>query len=377
MKKNVLHLIPSFHQGGSERQAVQLVKLLVDEGSYNISIACLDRNGILFDDVKKLGFVDVPEYTLSSFYDLNMARQLRRFSKYLRSNRIDIIQTHDFYSNIFGMFGAKLAGCPIRIAAKRETGMRSSRQLFIERRAFGLADTVVVNSARVKDYLAASGVATDKISVIYNGIDASRFDGVSADRDGLRRELNLPSEYRFVTIVANLRSPVKDHAMFLKAALSVAKKVPDAGFIVAGEGDLLDQTKQLAANLGLSDRTFFIGRCTRVPELLWVSEVCVLSSVSEGFSNSIIEYMAAGKPVAATDVGGASEAIVEGETGYLVESGDSELLADRVSSLLLDPSLAEKLGCEGRKRVTEVFSTKAQLEKTLAVYQRELSRKGA
>lgn len=377
MKKNVLHLIPSFNQGGSERQAVQLVKLLVDEGSHNIKIACLDRSGILLDEVTLLGFDDVPEFPLSSFYDLNAVRQLHRFAKYLRANKIDIVQSHDFYSNVFGMFGSRLAGVPMRIAAKRETGMRSSRQLFIERRAFALADSVVVNSDKVKSYLQASGVASDRLVTIHNGIDASKFRGVTHGREVLLRKFGLPGGSRFVTIVANLRSPVKDHAMFLKAASSIREKVPDVAFILAGEGQLLTQTQQLAADLNISERTVFLGRCTNVPELLSISEVCVLSSVSEGFSNSIIEYMAAGKPVVATNVGGASEAVIEGVTGYLVESGDSGLMAERVSLLLNDTSRAKMMGDEGRKRVAERFSTAAQLEKTLELYGRELSTKGA
>lgn len=369
-------MIPSFHQGGSERQAVQLVKMLVTEGSHNVSAACLDRTGVLFDELKEAGFEEIPEFPLTSFYDVNMVRQLRRFVSHLKDQKIQIIQTHDFYSNIFGMIGAKLAGVPIKIAAKRETGMRSSSQLFIERRVFGLANGVVMNSEKVRDYLIAAGVPAAKLEVIYNGIDTSRFVELGEDRDRTLSELGLPPGYRFVAIVANLRSRVKDHAMFLRSASVVAKNVADAGFVIAGEGELIDEIKQRAKDLGVGDRTFFIGRCNRVPELLSASEVCVLSSKSEGFSNSIIEYMAAGKPVVATNVGGAAEAIEEGKTGYLVESGQAELMADRIQSLLSDQASAEKLGREGRKRVEERFSTSAQLAKTLELYDRELLRKG-
>lgn len=369
-------MIPSFHQGGSERQAVQLGKLLVAEGSYNVGVACLDRTGVLFDDLKDVGFDEIPEFPLTSFYDTNIARQLGRFVRHLKDEKIEIVQTHDFYSNIFGMIGAKFAGVPIKIAAKRETGMRSSGQLFIERRAFDLANAVVANSEKVRDYLTAAGVPDAKLEVIYNGIDISRFIEVGEDRDQTLSELGLPPGYRFVTIVANLRSPVKDHAMFLKAASLVAENIVDAGFVIAGEGELVDEIKQMATDLGVGDRTFFIGRCSRVPELLSVSELCVLSSKSEGFSNSIIEYMAAGKPVVATNVGGAAEAIEEGVTGYLVESGDADLMAERITSLLNDRASAAKFGQEGRRRVTERFSISAQLTKTLDLYDRELRRKG-
>lgn len=375
MKKNVLHLIPSFHQGGSERQALQLVRLLLEDGSYNIRLACLDKNGVLLDEAAKLGFDNVPEFPLASFYDLNMARQIRRFVKFLKENQIDIVQTHDFYSNIFGMIGAKLAGVPVRIAAKRETGMRTAKQLFVERRAFGFAHAVVVNSERVRAFLVDKGIPERKLNVIYNGIELKRFDLNGYNRTEYLKSLGLPDDkrLRFVTIVANLRDRVKNHEMFLHAAAQVAKKVDDVGFVVAGEGELLEETRNAAENLGLADQTFFIGRCSRVSELLALSDVCVLTSRSEGLSNSILEYMAAGKPVVATDVGGASEAVVDGETGYLVASDNVQGFANKISTLLNDPKRADRMGNEGKSRVSARFSTDAQLQNTLLLYKRELA----
>src|SRR5207237_9688769 len=104
-----------------------------------------------------------------------------------------------------------------------------------------------------------------------------------------------------------------------------------------GGGELPVETEKLAEQHGLKETCLFIGRCASVPDLLAASDICVLSSQAEGFSNSILEYMAAGRAVVATDVGGASEAIVEGETGYLVKSGDDQAMAERIISLLQDP----------------------------------------
>jgi glycosyltransferase involved in cell wall biosynthesis len=113
----------------------------------------------------------------------------------------------------------------------------------------------------------------------------------------------------------------------------VRARVADAAFVVAGEGPLEESLRGLAARLGISDSVFFVGRCTYVAELLHASDVCVLSSVAEGFSNSILEYMAAARPVVATDVGGAREAVVEGSTGHLITPGDDDALAARVAAL--------------------------------------------
>ena len=125
---------------------------------------------------------------------------------------------------------------------------------------------------------------------------------------------------------------------------------------------------EVARTLGIADRAFFIGRCTDVGTVLSISDVCVLSSSSEGFSNSILEYMAAGRPVVSTDVGGAREAIVHGETGYLVPPGDHEALAGHISSLLLSPEQARAMGERGRRRVSEKFSSLKQLQNVESLY---------
>jgi glycosyltransferase involved in cell wall biosynthesis len=168
---------------------------------------------------------------------------------------------------------------------------------------------------------------------------------------------------------------LKDHATFLRAAKRVRDSVPDAAFIIAGEGELLEETRSFAAQLGLERDVFFIGRCEQVAELLSLSYACVLSSIAEGFSNSILEYMAAGQPVVATDVGGAREAVVENETGYLVKAGDDESLAQRLIDLLRDDNRASSMGERGRQVVTEKFSSEAQLERAEQLYETLLDRK--
>lgn len=371
MKRKVLHLIPSFHQGGSERQALQLALRLKDEGSCEISLACLEKDGVLLDESVESSFGNVPDFSLTSFYDAKMVRQLRRFAAYLRQERFEIVQTHDFYTNIFGMLGSRLAGVPMRIAAKRETGMRSGLQLFIERRAFATADVVVVNAEGVRRYLSAGGVPAGKLRLIYNGIDPRPFDAAVSSRGDALRSLGLPDDrpLRFVTIVANLRDRVKNHEMFLRSAARIARIREDIRFAIAGEGERTRLITSEAARLGIAEKCVFLGRCGRVPELLAVSDVCVLTSDSEGFSNSILEYMAAGRPVVATAVGGAGEAIVDNETGFLAAPNDDETLADRIGRVLDDPRLAERMGAAARRRLTECFSIEAQVEKTLALYE--------
>jgi L-malate glycosyltransferase len=371
VKKNVLQLIGSFNQGGSERQAVGLTRLLVEDASFNVSLATLNREGPLLEDAAKLGFTSIPEFKLNSFYDLNFIRQVRKFAGFLRENGIDIIHTHDFYGNIFGMVSAKVAGTHVRVASKRETGgMRSGMQKRAEKFAFGLSSAIVVNSEAVGKYLAAEGVRASKIGVIYNGLDPERLKPSVSDRRTICEsfDLHADSAARFITLVANLRHEVKNQPMFLRVAKRVSADFPDAHFVLAGEGDLRTGLEKMAVESGIGENVHFIGRCDRLAELLSISFAGVLTSFAEGFSNSIIEYMAAGKPVVATNVGGAAEAIIEGESGYLVASDDDEAMAARLIGLLSDEKKAGEMGARGKQRAEDKFSLDSQLAKTLALY---------
>jgi glycosyltransferase involved in cell wall biosynthesis len=379
MKKTVLQFINSFHQGGSERQAVQLARLLAGSNRYHLQVACLDKGGVLREEVERLGIEEIPEFPLTSFYDLNMLKQLRCCAALLRERKVDVVHTHDFYTNVFGMMAARLARVPVRLASRRETGgMRTLAQLKVERGVYRFAHAITANAEAVRRQLIAEGVPARKIVTIYNGLDMKRLTP-RLSRDEALAHFNLPltGARRFVTIVANLRHDVKDHPMFLRAAQRVHVEVPEAAFVIAGEGDLTEKMRALAIELGLERDVFFTGGCKMVAELLAVSDVCVLSSRAEGFSNSILEYMAAGRVVVATNVGGASEAVSEGETGYLVAAGDDETMAARIISLLREPERASAMGGRGRQKIEEKFSCEAQLENVEGLYECLLDKSSA
>ena len=373
----MLQLIDSFNQGGSERQALQLTRLLAQSGKFEVRLAALSPEGSLRSTIEDLDLGEIPSFPLNNFYDANAVRQLSRFVQWLKTARISVLHTHDFYTNVFGMTAGALARLPVRIASMRETaGMRTSTQKRVQRVAYSLAHHVVGNSNAVREVLITEGLSPEKVSVVYNCLDLRRLVPQTSSRSealallGLQGETDPPR--RFISIVANMRHDVKDHPMFLRAARRVVEAVPEASFLLAGEGELTDSLRALARELGIQDSTHFLGRCEKVAELLSVSEICVLSSKAEGFSNSILEYMAAGRPVVATDVGGAAELIREGETGYLVPAGDDEMMAARLISLLRDPNRSQMMGAEGRRIVEEQFSCEAQLARTEDLYERLL-----
>ncbi len=377
MKFRVLQLIGNLYTGGSERQALQLTQLLLESARYEVFVACMDPRGQLREEFEMIGIKDIPAFPIRRFYDHTMVIQLTHFARFLRRHKIDVIHTHDFYTNVFGMAGALLAGVPVRIASRRETtGWRTAAQKFIERRAYQLAHAIVTNAKTVHDHLVAEGVRGNKIVTIYNGLKRDRVT-TQRERAETLALFNLPQQapYRFVTIVANLLHPVKDHPTFLRAAQRVHQAFPDTRFVLAGQGPLIEEMRAYAEELGLGEKVFFTGWCGQVAELLSVSEVCVLSSVAEGFSNSILEYMGAARPVVATNVGGALEAMVEGKTGYLVKPGDDQAMAQYIIQLLHHPAQAREMGNYGRQIVEQKFSSEAQLTLTERLYEQLLTRR--
>ncbi len=232
LKPSVLQLIGSFHQGGSERQALQLIRLLHDSGRFRVQLACLDPGGVLRAEIEDLKLGEIPSFPLTAFYNLNALAQTRRFARYVKEQKVEVLHSHDFYTNVFGMFAGALARVPVRIASMRETGgMRTSGQRWLQRLAYSLAHQVVANSEAVSVELVKQGVSPKKITVIYNGIDPNRVTVPdSATRNDSFRRVGLPpsmdGQYRFVTVVDNLRHDVKDLPTFLRAARRVHDAIP-------------------------------------------------------------------------------------------------------------------------------------------------------
>jgi L-malate glycosyltransferase len=361
-------MISSLNRGGSEGQAVQLVRLLREHTNFDVTLTCLNGEGPLGDE---LG-ADAPTtlvYPLTSFHDRNTARQFRRFVSELRRRGVNIVHTHDVYSNIFAIPAARLAGVPVRVASRRDTGGVGTRaRRAAEAHMYRYAQKVVVNADAVGSQLAGQGVPREKIVTIHNAVDVKKF-APRLTRDEALTALKLPSGRPLAVLVANMGHAVKDHPTFLRAARRIHEAVPECAFVIAGEGPLAEPMQTLARSLGLSDHVFFIGACKSIGELLALADVCALSSRAEGLSNAILEYMAAGRPVVATDVGGAREAVLHEETGYLVASGDDRAMADQIISLLRDPERARAMGECGRLRAESKFSCRAQLERTITLYE--------
>jgi glycosyltransferase involved in cell wall biosynthesis len=219
------------------------------------------------------------------------------------------------------------------------------------------------------------GVARRRIAVVPNFLDEEAFRAPSpAERRALAGSLRLEGAGPTIGIVANLL-PIKDHASLLRAAAELLPGHAGLRVVLVGDGGCRGELERLAGELGIAGAVVFAGRRPHLPNLHHLFDVSVLCSRSEGLPNSVLEAMAAGRPVVATNVGAVADAVVEGETGLLVPPGDPAALAAALDGLLSDPARARRLGEAGAARARGVYSPEAALGALERLYV-ELARRG-
>jgi L-malate glycosyltransferase len=371
----LLQFLNNFAIGGTERHVVNLGNAL-DRSRFEQHFACLKRWGEFLEEIEA-SRRPVAEYRINCLYDHNALIQRYKFAQYLQRHDIHIVHTYGFYPNVFAIPAARLAGVPVIVASIRDTGdLWTPMQQRVQRFACRLADRIVVNAEAIKQRLVADGYPRERVTVIPNGISLSRFAGNGSSR--FRHELGLPPHAPLVTVLSRLNR-MKGVEHFLEAAVIVGRRFPDARFLIVGEGrtmvdgQVVDSpyTKELeryAVRLGLGERAVFTGPRLDVPEILSEVAVSVLPSFSEGLSNTLLESMAAGVPVVATNVGGNPEVVEQGETGFLVPPRDTASLARAICLLLDDRERASRFGRAGRQRVARHFSIEKMVHDTEHLY---------
>lgn len=355
---------------GTERQVVETAKRL-DKERFEVHVICLE-------DSPQLRGVPAPSHVAvfptRSVNSPDGLKQVMAFRKYATEHGLDILHGYMNKTSLFAVLSA-LGTDRIAITSRLNTGYWYTPQL---RRMFKLmnrrSDGIMANSLEAKRIaVETEELPPDRVKVVYQGVDMSRFRRGLGDRSAADR-LGIPPDARVVGIVANLR-PVKDHALFLRAAKIVADEVPDVAFLLAGRGELYDDLRKLSAELGIGGRVFFtMGEGNMMDWLARMSIGC-LTSISEGFSNAIMEYMAAGMPVVAIDVGGNRDAVVEGETGFLVAERSPEAFAKPIIRLLRDEPLRAKMGDAGFVRCSELFEVQKTIGQLEDYYRSLLAQK--
>ncbi len=235
---------------------------------------------------------------------------------------------------------------------------------WLNRRLTPLTDSfVAVAQPHAEHLIETERLPAARVRVIPNGVDTDRYQPVELNHD-LRAQLRIPRSAPLAGIVAVLR-PEKNHEMFLRVAAQVHAEVPDAHFLVIGEGPRRRELESLSAQLGLSQRVHFLGKRPDVPQLLNLLDVFVLTSRMEANPVSILEALACGKPVVATRVGSIPATVLDGQCGYLVAPEDEAGMGARITELLLEPKRARRFGAAGRQHVVENWS----VERMVAGYE--------
>jgi L-malate glycosyltransferase len=364
---HVLLVIDQFPKtlGGGERIALKLASLLPQYG-YRASILTFSVR----TESAVLQSPPCPIYLLplQRTYDLTAVRAALELRRFLRVQKVQIVQTFFESSDLWAGFVTRSMSKAKLIWSRRDMGiLRSGKHQIAYRLMSGVPDAVFAVSEQVRcQCIEIDRIDPARVQTIYNGLDLADWNIAPRPAKATGNAV--------VTTVGNIRR-VKGHDIFIRAAASVVQQFPNVSFSIAGdvlEPGYFHELQALVRDLKLSDRFHFVGGVTNLREHLSSSDIFVLPSRSEGFSNAIVEAMAASLPVIATNVGGNAEAVEDGISGFIVPSDAPAALSAAITRLISNPSLAKAMGGAGRDLVTEKFTTEAMMNKIVACYRKLL-----
>jgi glycosyltransferase involved in cell wall biosynthesis len=336
-------MVNSLERGGTERQFVTLAQGL-NSGAFELTTGCLARRGEFADSLP-----GIAEFSPgNSLFKTKSILARASLSRYLRKHRVVVAHAYDFYANLMLAPAARLAMVPVVLGSHRQLGdLLTPNQFRAQSAAFRMCDKVVCNSRAAEDRLRKAGIAEDKLVVIPNALPDEAFAPATPALPPV------PGVLR-VGMIARMNDAVKNHPAFLRMAALLAAKHACVQYVLVGDGPLRGDLEKMATELGIADRVLFLGDRKDIPAVLASLDVTVLPSRSESLSNVILESMAAGVPVVATDVGGNRELLSNGETGFLTPEDDATL-ANAVESLLVNDDLRNHCGRRAKSEASAQY----------------------
>jgi glycosyltransferase involved in cell wall biosynthesis len=342
MPIRVCYLIDRLGPGGTEWQLLALLRHL-DRAQVEPYLVLLRGED---DESRPLEPSDCPVLRLGvgSLCRPRTIAQAWRFARFLRRERIDVLQTYFADSSYFGMLAARLAGLRHVVRTRFNLGYwMTPLHRWLGRGITTLSSATVTNSEECRRAVVGDEWADPAtVQVIPNGVDHGPFLAIPA----------LERQPRRIGMLARLR-PVKDPGLFIDAARLILERHPGVEFELGGDGELRDHLESRIRSWNLTERFRFLGRIDDVPAFLKRLDIAVLSSRSEGSPNAVLEYMAAGRAIVATAVGGTLALLDDGVHGLLVPAGDAAAMARALGRLLDNAALAARLGRAARQRALE------------------------
>jgi glycosyltransferase involved in cell wall biosynthesis len=359
----ILFFIDTLLSGGKERQLVELIKGLCSYENINCEVVIMDKE-VFYEEIFNL--------------DLRVHFVIRRFPKdpivvrdlykICYSLRPDIIHVWGFPMVLYAWPIAKLLGSKILNGAVRFAGVAKpfSELWWYLKLTVPISDAVVANSMAGLKLFRNSH--SRKYTCIYNGCNLEK-DSWEVSSEEVRTRLNLATSW-VIGMVANFNER-KDYETPIKAVLKLLRKGKDVVFIAVGDGSGMQEVKSLIGDK-YRRKFFFVGRQKNIKQYVKIFDIGLLTTNTkvhaEGMANSIMEYMAMGKPVIATDTGGNRELIADGTTGYLVPSFSADDIAETIEKLLNDKELRLRMGRHGKRRIIEEFSTEKMIGEYYKLY---------
>ena len=352
----VMFLLTSMPIGGAETLLVNLVRRF-DRDRIEPLVGCLKKKATLGEVLESE--IPVFDELLKHKYDVAVTRRLK---KLFRDQQIDAVITVGAGDNMFwGRLAARQAGVPVVLAALHSTGWPDGVGR-LNRMLTGITDGFIAVARQHAEYqVNQEKFPEQKVFLIPNGIDTDRFVFDQTARAKWRTKTGISAEAPVVGIVAALR-PEKNHDLFLDAAKRVSASLPDARFVIVGDGPEGNRIRGLVHETGMGDQVHFLGSTQDVPGVLSMIDLFALTSHNEASPVSIMESLSCQRPVVATDVGSIDESVLDGVTGYLVSAGDAQQMAERWLAILGDSELRAILGQQGRQHIIENSSIDVMTE---------------
>ncbi len=370
----VAFVIDNMQLGGTELNAVRTAERL-DRQRCELSVLCIGADGPLSERYRAMG-IPVVHLPLQSFLHSSMLTCGLRFVRHLREERVDVVHAHDVYSNIFATVWARLARTPVVIASRRWWHDLPNGKLRIGNSvAFRLADAVLANSAQLARSVHESVRLPDgRVWTVTNFADDEAFTPMSdAARAGQRRSWGIPEGATVIGCVARL-NPVKDHRSLVQAFAAVRAGRPEAHLVLVGDGECRSALEQQVRDLRIERAVTFTGELHGGGNHHRAFDVSTLASLSEGFPNTLVEAMAAARPVVATAVGGTMDAVDDGVTGLLVAADSADALASALDRVVRSEPLRRRLGTAGLARASADYRATPTVLALQAMYDTLLSR---
>ena len=349
--------------GGTEKHLLQLVKN-IDRKRFDCYLLAFQSDPEFLKNFEK--HCHILPFSLNRIYDWKAFRLVPNLIRFLKERQIDIVQTFHFGADNYGSLVSKIARVPLIISSRRDLGTYRTRTRY---RFFDHFTQRIVNSHlsvcnRVTESMVKSGILRKKITTIYNGIDLSEWPDSNGDLSGKnRKDLNISKSSFVIGNIAHFR-PEKGHDVFFEAVRRLASQIPNLRVLALGDqGTRRKYFETLIQQDEILQEIVTVDHVQDVKKYLAVMDVVCLTPINnEGFSNALLEEMAAGRPIIATDVGGNAEAVVDGETGYIIPPNDVDALERAILKLYNNPELRKGMGQKGRKRVENHFTLEKMIQ---------------